>query len=204
MSQTCAVPFCRQQSRPHSAFGMCADHELRKVTMAKQRPQERFAIGQRVRLRQGRPDDQFEILSFKKPRHAEIRSVYGPAQWVEDLDELEPVTVDHAYRAAAEAETAENPHDHTKFLQPESVLDEAKRIVGVDRQKQYGENTCGHIAQLWSAYLGIDLTGRDVAALMVLLKVARDRHKPKRDNATDIAGYAELMDRNAPEVVISK
>jgi hypothetical protein len=30
--------------------------------------------------------------------------------------------------------------------------------------------------------------------MMVLLKLSRDANSPKRDNAVDIAGYAQLME----------
>ena len=77
-----------------------------------------------------------------------------------------------------------------------SVLDEAKRIVSGSRNDDYGtpERNHARIAQMWSAYLGVEVTPRDVCAMMVLVKVSRDRNAAKRDNAVDIAGYAYLMD----------
>lgn len=74
----------------------------------------------------------------------------------------------------------------------EEVLDEAKRIVNGDRNKDYGEpeDAFDDIASLWSAYLERDLNGKDVAAMMILLKVARVKHGDKDDNWVDIAGYA--------------
>jgi hypothetical protein len=48
------------------------------------------------------------------------------------------------------------------------------------------------IAAMWSAYLGMPVTGADVAAMMILFKVARiaTAEKPSRDSYVDIAGYA--------------
>ena len=59
-----------------------------------------------------------------------------------------------------------------------------------------GENFA-RIAALWSAYLdpaslgGRELTGHDVAMMMVLLKVARN-NKHGFDNVVDIIGYAAI------------
>ena len=37
------------------------------------------------------------------------------------------------------------------------------------------------------------MTAEDVAIAMILAKVSRESHAPKRDNAVDIAGYAETL-----------
>lgn len=73
-----------------------------------------------------------------------------------------------------------------------SILEEAARIVDGPRRADYGtplENH-GRTAALWSAYLGVPITPRQVCMLNVLQKVSRDAHAPKRDNLVDIAGYA--------------
>ena len=81
-----------------------------------------------------------------------------------------------------------------------SILQEASEIVAGPRQVSYGppEKCMAAIAALWSAYIGKDITPADVAALNILQKLARERHRPKRDNRVDIAGYAEIMDRVSP------
>lgn len=73
------------------------------------------------------------------------------------------------------------------------ILDEAKSIVYGDRQKSYGTPLDNHTrtAEMWSAFLGVPITARDVCMLNVLQKVSRDRHAPKRDNCVDGAGYFE-------------
>lgn len=83
---------------------------------------------------------------------------------------------------------------------PASILDEAAKIAGVDRSEAYGHPLDNHrrIAALWQAYLDARkpgaLTPQDVARMMILLKVARDIHAPKRDNLVDIAGYARCLE----------
>ena len=81
-----------------------------------------------------------------------------------------------------------------------SILQEAAEIVAGPRQVSYGppEKCLPVIASLWSAYLGKEVTAADVAVLNILQKIARERHRPKRDNRVDIAGYAELLDRVSP------
>lgn len=90
-----------------------------------------------------------------------------------------------------------------------SALDEAKQIVTGNRPEQYGqpEDCFALIGRLWSEWLGHKLsrplTAQDVAALLVLFKVARaqqdsDKERPiKRDTWVDIAGYSECGSRCA-------
>lgn len=77
-----------------------------------------------------------------------------------------------------------------------TVLEEASQIVNGARQSDYGtpERNIGCIAKMWSSYLGVNISPRDVCSMMILLKVSREVNAPKRDNAVDIAGYAYLMD----------
>ncbi len=83
-------------------------------------------------------------------------------------------------------------------IEPQSVLDEAKSIVAGARATEYGEgaeNSLPRIAAYWSTYLGRDLSARDAANMMVLLKMARESHKPKRDNHVDAIGYLALAEQ---------
>lgn len=75
------------------------------------------------------------------------------------------------------------------------VLEEAGNIISGNRDLQYGEpeESFTAIADLWNAYIDktIALTAKDVAMMMVLLKVAREAAgQSKLDNLIDIAGYA--------------
>ena len=62
-----------------------------------------------------------------------------------------------------------------------------------DRGDTYGkpEDNFATIASFWSVYLGTPINAHDVAMMMVLFKVARDKANPGHtDNLVDIAGYA--------------
>ena len=72
-------------------------------------------------------------------------------------------------------------------------LDKAAECVLQDRNFSYGgpEDSFGLIADLWTAYTGHVFIGRDVAAMMALLKLARMKRNPGHfDSAVDLAGYA--------------
>lgn len=90
------------------------------------------------------------------------------------------------------------------------ILDTACTFVNGNREQDYGspEDNFGVIAQMWTAYLNrrinalvemptpVDklpqlVESKDVAAMLVLLKVARiSSGHAKEDNWVDIAGYA--------------
>ena len=79
----------------------------------------------------------------------------------------------------------------------EEILNTAADIVNGEREKQYGkaEDNFATIAKLWNAYImagnGVELTAKDVSAMMILLKVARIASgRGSLDSWVDIAGYA--------------
>lgn len=75
----------------------------------------------------------------------------------------------------------------------EEILHEAEKCVCGQREQDYGtpENNFQLIANLWSIYLGHDVTAIDVAMMMVMLKIARIRTGGgSGDSFVDIAGYA--------------
>lgn len=78
-----------------------------------------------------------------------------------------------------------------------NILDAAAKCVCGDRQDDYGspENNFATIAGMWNAYLdnpAVRLTGKDVAAMLALMKISRIRsgRHGKADNWIDLAGYA--------------
>jgi len=74
------------------------------------------------------------------------------------------------------------------------ILLQAHALINGERQASYGPPApfFTRTAALWSAYLGHALTGKDVAMLMALLKIAREANRHKRDNLLDAAGYIGL------------
>jgi len=85
-------------------------------------------------------------------------------------------------------------------MSEESILEEAERITGGDRQNDYGppDQDFARTAKLWntllSAYIKdgeLDMPPAAVALCMIALKLSRETHQKKRDSWVDIAGYAK-------------
>lgn len=80
----------------------------------------------------------------------------------------------------------------------ESVLDEAQRLVTGGRGEAYGHplDDYTRTAAFWTILLadkllpGAQITAQDAIRCMIAVKLSRDVNAPKRDNRTDIAGYA--------------
>ncbi len=85
-----------------------------------------------------------------------------------------------------------------------NILNEADQITGGDRQRDYGHPRDNHArtAALWTAYLELvgatlpagGLTARQVCWLNILQKISRDVNAAKRDNLTDVAGFARNIE----------
>lgn len=83
-----------------------------------------------------------------------------------------------------------------------SILQEADAIAGsgAERARDYGHPLENHerIAAMWNVQLGPKLTApiepREVALMMVSLKLAREVNTPKRDNLLDGIGYFKCVD----------
>ena len=74
-------------------------------------------------------------------------------------------------------------------------LSEAIRLVGTDREKDYGDKVENHknIARLWSAYLEIPIEAHDVAIMMALLKIARTKlGAVSKDTYIDMSAYSVI------------
>lgn len=85
-----------------------------------------------------------------------------------------------------------------------SVLVEAIGIINGVRNEQYGVPEKSHelIANFWNCYLNGrqgPLTGKDVALMMTLFKIAREINgQGKRDNLVDAAGYIGIAGQYCP------
>lgn len=80
------------------------------------------------------------------------------------------------------------------IAQPDSVLQEAQRIIHGARRKDYGPAEEGFIkmATGWSVILGQEVTSTQVALCMTWLKVCRFLNSKDRDSLVDLAGYTGL------------
>jgi hypothetical protein len=80
-----------------------------------------------------------------------------------------------------------------------SVLTEAQGLVHGDRNASYGHplddylRTAGMVSAMLAHKLKEPLTAEDLGMVMCCVKLSRQTHKPKRDNMTDLAGYAECV-----------
>lgn len=107
------------------------------------------------------------------------------------------------YAEVANDRPADRPREPTPEDSPESILEEAQRLVHGERGESYGPPTedftrCGRI---WGALLDKwrhsdqpDVPPELVALCMAGLKLNREVYHPKRDNRVDLAGYAECAD----------
>jgi len=79
-------------------------------------------------------------------------------------------------------------------MKSKKYLEKTIEIISGDRHKDYGDKTMNHqnIANLWSIFLGHRITAQQVAICMLLVKVARLKHRRTEDCYIDIAGYAAI------------
>jgi hypothetical protein len=80
------------------------------------------------------------------------------------------------------------------------ILNEAIRVTA-ERNSTHGsaEEQFSHCANLWSSYLGINISPTDVCQLMALLKMSRSKigNPNVTDHYVDQCGYAALAGRMA-------
>ena len=133
--------------------------------------------------------------------------------WTQVTEEDVTATGTLATAIVQKEDLSEMVHDITtakpkklKAIKPKtSVLEEAQNIIYGDREKTYGHpaKNLKTIANMWNAYMNnmddagtYKVTAKDVAAMMMLVKVARFANDPShRDNLIDVCGYAALIER---------
>ena len=79
-------------------------------------------------------------------------------------------------------------------MNTKEYLEKAIKIVTGQRQFDYGDKYQNHknISKLWSSYLDFEISSHDVAICMLLVKVARLKHRKTEDCYLDMAGYAAI------------
>lgn len=115
------------------------------------------------------------------PYHS-VRAYYSTDldAWV-DLDTLQPLDMVMWHYESGEPTTRT------------SILEKAKECVNGKREQDYGspEDNFKIIADLWTAYKGVNFTSLDVAMMMALLKIGRIKNGGGTgDSFVDLAGYA--------------
>lgn len=77
-----------------------------------------------------------------------------------------------------------------------NILEEANKLTSKDRQKAYGHpyHDFNRTAIFWSEILKARVTAPQVALCMIAVKLSREVNAHKRDNLTDIAGYARTLE----------
>jgi hypothetical protein len=84
-----------------------------------------------------------------------------------------------------------------------SVLQEAEQSINGQRAAEYGSasENFSDISIMWSAHLSIrnghtvSVLPEDVAYMMIMLKICREKNSDKRDSLVDIAGYAGCIEK---------
>jgi hypothetical protein len=86
--------------------------------------------------------------------------------------------------------------DGRNLCKPQSILDEAARIRGGERNADYGDavESFEIIAQVANAITGLELTPTQCCKVMLAVKLTRERYNHKRDNLVDLCGYADILE----------
>lgn len=75
------------------------------------------------------------------------------------------------------------------------ILNTAAELIGGDRAATHGDMRAVHrdAARMWSLYIGKPIDARDVAVMMALLKIVRQKHgRFNLDDYIDGAGYLAI------------
>lgn len=86
------------------------------------------------------------------------------------------------------------PAENVAGKRTESALQEAQRLVHGGRGADYGHpiDDYTRTGRMWGAILGTgDIDPRIACLMMAAVKISREVNKHKKDNLTDLAGYAE-------------
>lgn len=110
-------------------------------------------------------------------------------------------------RVEPACETVQAAQQPPKPWTRERVLNKAHECVCGQREQDYGspEDNFKRIANLWTAYTGVEISPANVAVMMALLKIARLRGNGTHiDSWVDLAGYAACGAEIAGQGVANK
>ena len=88
------------------------------------------------------------------------------------------------------------PHQYAASKGLDGILAIATELTEGDRQDDYGppHEDFARTASMVNALYGTTFSGSDVVTIMMLVKISRNRNKPKRDSVVDGAGYNACLD----------
>ncbi len=81
-------------------------------------------------------------------------------------------------------------------------------VITQERMAEYGHpaDVYRPVASLWSGYMGVVMSPKDVALMMVLFKMGREMTKTGEDNRVDMHGYLlayeRILHREVQNVVV--
>jgi hypothetical protein len=75
------------------------------------------------------------------------------------------------------------------------ILTKAKELIEGPRAEAYGDfrDNFRDTADIVNTLRGTDLEGEDIAWVLIVLKMVRERAQHKTDNLIDICGYTKLL-----------
>tara|TARA_R100000544_G_scaffold35789_1_gene23387 strand:+ start:908 stop:1180 length:273 start_codon:yes stop_codon:yes gene_type:complete len=80
------------------------------------------------------------------------------------------------------------------MMDSREYLEKTIKVIRGPRERDYGNKKTNHenIAKLWSSFLDHEISAHDVSICMMLVKVARLKHRKTEDCYIDMAGYAAI------------
>ena len=77
-----------------------------------------------------------------------------------------------------------------------SAYKQAQQLITGSKREAYGGITDSfeRIAKIWSGILGINISAKKVALLMIGLKTYRESHRHQPDNVVDLFGYSICLE----------
>ena len=83
----------------------------------------------------------------------------------------------------------------SKIERDPSITEEAEKIIGGERDADYGDpvENFRRISKIANLLLGEEISPRTCCLILISVKFARELYKHKRDNLVDIVGYSIIL-----------